>query len=92
MSSDDMDFWYGLLFGLGFFVLATIILVVILIQAGAFSRARIARREQAEERALIGKYEELADQAAVHQQAASDELVTVRERLDAIETLLREVE
>ena len=92
MSNNDTDFWYGLFFGLGFFVLGTIILVVILIQVGAFSRARIARREKAEERELIGKYEELADQAAVHQQSASTELVAIRERLDAIETMLREVE
>lgn len=92
MSSNDTDFWYGLLFGLGSFVLGTVILVVILIQVGAFSRARIARREQSEERTLTDRYEELAHQAGQHQQSASAELVTIRERLDAIETMLREVE
>ncbi|HYJ69503.1 MAG TPA: hypothetical protein VEX15_17760 [Nocardioidaceae bacterium] len=84
--------WYGLIFGFGFLVLVTIILLVILHQWGAFARARVARREQAEDRTLISKYESLADQSAEHQKVTGSELTTIRERLDAIETLLREVE
>jgi hypothetical protein len=89
---EDEDFWYGLIFGMGVLVLGTIILIVILIQLGAFSRARAARREQAQEQQLISKYEELVDRSAEHQKVASAELTTIRERLDAIETMLREVE
>lgn len=83
--------WYGLIFGFGFLVLVTIVLVVILFQGGAFARARIARREKAQEQALVEKYEALADRSAKHQEATSAELTTIRERLDAIETMLREV-
>jgi Tfp pilus assembly protein PilO len=84
--------WYGLIFGFGFLILVTILLVVILLQLGAFSRARIARREKAMEQELISKYETHAGQTAEHQQTTSTELTAIRERLDAIETLLREVE
>ena len=84
--------WYGLIFGFGFFVLITVIVVVILIQGGAFARARIARREKAQETALLERYEILVDQTAEHQKTASTELATIRERLDAIETMLREVD
>lgn len=84
--------WYGLIFGFGFLVLVTIVLVVILFQGGAFARARISRREKAQEQALLDKYEALAGQAAEHQKTASAELTTIRERLDAIETILREVD
>jgi Tfp pilus assembly protein PilO len=88
----DPEDWYGLIFGFGFLVLLTIVLVVILIQAGAFTRARIARREQAKELELVEKYETLAGQSTQHQATATTELTAIRERLDAIETLLREVE
>jgi len=89
---ETADDWYGLFFGLGFLILITIVLVVILIQLGAFSRARMARREQAAEQAMIDKYESLADQSAEHQKTTSAELTTIRARLDSIETMLREVE
>jgi uncharacterized membrane protein len=89
---DTADDWYGLFFGLGFLILVTIVLVVILIQLGAFTRARIARREQAQEQAMIDRYESLADQSAQHQKTTSTELTTIREQLDSIETMLREVE
>lgn len=89
---DSADDWYGLFFGLGFLILVTIVLVVILIQVGAFTRARIARREQAQEQAMIDKYESLADRSAQHEETTSAELTTIRERLDSIETMLREVE
>ena len=92
MSSNDTDFWYGLLFGLGAFVLTTVVLVVILIQLGAFSRARIARREQARDQETIDRYEELADRSTQFQESATSELISIRERLDGIETVLREVE
>jgi hypothetical protein len=84
--------WYGLIFGFGFLVLVTVVLIVILHQGGTFARARIVRREQTQERALIEKYESLASESATHQKVASAELSTIRERLDSIETLLREVE
>lgn len=91
-SDWDPDDWYGLIFGFGFLVLVTIVLVVILFQGGAFARARIARRERAQEQALLDKYEELSGLSAEHQKVTSAELTAIRERLDAIETMLREVE
>jgi hypothetical protein len=91
-SDWDPDDWYGLIFGFGFLVLVTIVLVVILFQGGAFARARIARREKAQEQALVDRYEALSAESAEHQKTTSAELATIRERLDAIETMLREVE
>ncbi len=73
-------------------ILLTVVIVVILIQGGSLFSGRMARREQARERELIGKYETLAGHSAQHQETTSTELKAIRERLDAIETLLREVE
>jgi tetrahydromethanopterin S-methyltransferase subunit G len=92
MTDEDTEFWYGLVFGFGMLVLITVLVVVILHQGGAFARARIARRELAQDRALIERYESLVDQSAEHQKLASAELTAIRERLDAIEAMLREVE
>lgn len=87
----DQDFWYGLIFGFGLFVLGTVILVVILTQIGAFSRARIARREQAHDQELIKRYEELAATSNQAQHAAATDLADIRARLQSIEQLLRDV-
>ncbi|HZJ05907.1 MAG TPA: hypothetical protein VFD59_10600 [Nocardioidaceae bacterium] len=88
----EKEFWYGLVFGFGGFALSTVVLVVVINQFGAFWRARIARREEAQDRALIERYEQLAgEQNRVHTAAATD-LADVRERLTEIERLLREVE
>jgi hypothetical protein len=92
MTEQDTEFWYGLLFGLGTLVLGTIVLVIVLIQGGAFARARVARRETAQERELIARYEELADSSASTQDNVSTELSQIRRRLDDIERMLREVE
>lgn len=86
------DFWYGLVFGGGMFVLLTVILVVILIQLGAFQRARIARREEAQDMELIKKYEALATSHERSQEKSVAELGEIRARVVAIEELLREVE
>ncbi len=89
MNDEDL---VGVLFGLGFLILATVVLVVVLIQVGAFSRARIARRDEARLQSLVDKYEHLAAESTQHQGTAAAELTVVRERLDAIERMLREVE
>lgn len=87
----DEEFWYGLVFGFGFFVLGTVILVVILTQVGSFSRARIARREQAVDQHMVKRYEDLATTSAQAQEATAADLASVRTRLESIERLLREV-
>lgn len=87
----DQNFWYGLIFGVGFFVLGTVILVVILTQVGTFARARIARRDQAADQELLKRYEELAATSGQAQQATATDLAELRDRLDSIERLLREV-
>lgn len=88
---DEVD-WNGVFFGLGFLILATVVLVAILIQAGAFSRARIARKTEEHYERLMTSYRSLADRSTGHIERTSTELTEVRARLDAIERLLREVE
>lgn len=88
---DEVD-WNGVFFGLGFLVLATVVLVVVLIQLGAFSKARISRRQEDEFRALSERYEALAVASTDTQQTAAAELTAIRGRLDEIERMLREVE
>ncbi len=88
---DEVD-WNGVFFGLGFLVLATVVLVVVLIQLGAFSRARISRRQEDEFQALSEKYEALAVESTDTQQTTVAELTAIRGRLDEIERMLREVE
>jgi len=89
MNDDDL---VGVLFGLGFLILATVVLVVVLIQVGAFSRARIARRDESQLQSLVDRYEQLASESTRVQATATAELTVVRERLDAIERMLREVD
>jgi hypothetical protein len=88
---EEVD-WMAVFFGLGFLVLATIITVVVLTQVGSYSRARIARRQEDRFRELGERYEALARSAADHQERATAELAEIRERLSAIEKILREVE
>ena len=59
---DDVD-WEGIFFGLGVLILGTVLVVAVLIQIGAFSRARIARRDDKELRAVVERYEQLAGSA-----------------------------
>lgn len=92
MNEQDKEFWYGLVFGFGVIVLMSVILVVVLLQVGAFTRARVARREEAQEKELIAKYEQLSKQALHAQESAVTELSGMRQRLESIERLLREVE
>lgn len=88
----DQEFWYGLVFGFGVLVLGTIILIVILIQGGSFQRARMARREQAAERELLERYEDLAGRTTRNQDSVRAELSEIRDRLAEVERMLREVE
>lgn len=88
----DQEFWYGLVFGFGVLVLGTILLVVILIQGGSFQRAKIARREQAADRELIARYEELTEATSTAQQQTAEDLADVRRRVAEIERMIREVD
>lgn len=92
MNEQDTEFWYGLVFGFGGFALTAVVLVVILVQVGAFTRARMVRRDEARDQELIDKYEQLATQSQHAQESATTELAGMRQRLEAIERLLREVE
>lgn len=88
---DEVD-WNGVLFGLGVLILGTVLIVTTLVQLGAFSRARIARRDESEQKALVEKYERLAGESTRHQETVATELVAVRTRLDEIEALMRQVD
>lgn len=92
MNEQDKEFWYGLIFGFGAIVLMAVILIVVLMQVGAFTRYRIARREDARDQELIAKYEQLAAQSRNAEESTATELTGLRQRLEAIERLLREVE
>jgi hypothetical protein len=88
---DDVD-WEGIFFGLGVLILGTVLVVVTLIQIGAFSRARIARRDDQELKAVVERYEQLAGTSTRHQETVATELGAVRARLDEIEALMRQVD
>ena len=54
MTDDD---WTGVIFGMGVLTLGTIILIVVLIVAERFSRARSRRDDMDQLAALVQKYE-----------------------------------
>ena len=89
--SEEID-WTGVIFGMGVLVLGTIILVVVLIVAERFYRARAVRQDMDRLVSLVERYEKTSDQTQRHEETAATELTQVRARLDGIERLLREVE
>ena len=88
---EDTD-WTGVIFGMGVLTLGTIILIVVLIVAERFYRARSQRHELDMLTDLVRKYEATASSSARSQEATASDLADVRTRLTAIERLLREVE
>lgn len=88
---NDID-WTGVIFGMGVLILGTIILVVVLIVAERFYRARAQRQDLDRMTALVETYEQMAAEGVDHQRAATNDLAEVRTRLESIERLLREVE
>lgn len=88
---EDID-WNGVIFGMGVLVLGTIILVVVLVVAERFYRARAQRRDLVRLTTLVEKYERTAAESVDHQRAATNDLAEMRTRLESIERLLREVE
>jgi hypothetical protein len=88
---EDSD-WTGVIFGMGVLILGTIILIVVLIVAERFYRARSQRRDADELTSLIERYEATATSTARIQESAANDLADVRARLSAIERILREVE
>ena len=89
--SEEID-WTGVIFGMGVLVLGTIILVVVLIVAERFYRARAVRQDMERLLSLVERYEKTSESTQRHQESAATELTAVRSRLDAIERLLREGE
>ncbi len=88
--TEEID-WNGVIFGMGVLILGTIILVVVLVVAERFYRARAMRRDADRMVALLERYEKTTESTERHQQAAAAELSDVRTRIDSIERMLREV-
>jgi hypothetical protein len=84
--------WTGVIFGMGTLVLGTTILIVVLIVAERFYRARAQRQDLVRLTTLVEKYEQTAAASMEHQRGASTDLAEMRARLESIERLLREVE
>ena len=88
---EDTD-WTGVIFGMGVLTLGTIILIVVLIVAERFYRARSQRRDRDVLTSLVERYEATAAVHARSQESTATDLADVRTRLTAIERILREVE
>jgi hypothetical protein len=88
---EDTD-WTGVIFGMGVLTLGTIILVVVLVVGERFYRARLGSREVDRVNKLVERYEETATSLARSQESAAGDLADLRERVTAIERILREVE
>ena len=88
---NDND-WTGVIFGMGVLILGTVILIVVLIVAERFYRARAQRQDLVRLTTLVEKYEQTTAESVEHQRAAAADLAEVRTRLESIERLLREVE
>lgn len=84
--------WTGVIFGMGVLILGTIILVVVLVLASSFAKAKIARREQHDLEALVKRYEDLASQVRDHQDTLAADTADVRRRVVEVERILREVD
>jgi len=89
MTDDD---WTGVIFGMGVLTLGTIILIVVLIVAERFYRARSQRHDMDQLAALVQKYEATTTSSTRSQESVATDLADVRTRLTAIEQILREVE
>lgn len=89
MSGDD---WVGVIFGFGFLVLATAILIVVLHHLGKYLQARGERASESRYVALTESYEDLAGGLRTSQASTAETLEDIRARLTEIERMLREVE
>jgi len=88
--TEEID-WNGVIFGMGVLILGTIILVVVLVVAERFYRARAMRQDADRLVHLLERYEKTTESTERHQQTAAAELSDVRTRIDSIERMLREV-
>jgi len=88
MSSDDLT---GVIFGMGVLILGTIILVVVLMQAGRLINLRSQRTEDNRYAELTERYEALAVKVSGGQDASAEDLADIRTRVGEIERLLRDV-
>lgn len=84
--------WTGVIFGMGVLILGTIILVVVLIVASSFAKAKITRHEEERLRDVVNKYEDLASQLRNHQDTLATDTADVRRRVVEIERILREID
>jgi len=88
MSSEDLT---GIIFGMGVLTLGTIILVVVLMQAGRLINVRAQRAEDNRFAELSERYEALAVKVSDGQDASAADLTDIRTRVGEIERLLRDV-
>lgn len=84
--------WISVIYGAGVLLLGTIILVVILILAGSFAKARVARRDEEKHEQLLQRYEDLARRLSDQQEGLAADTSDVRRRVTEIERMLREVD
>lgn len=84
--------WNGVIFGMGVLILGTVILVVVLILAGSFAKAKVARREEEKLEAILHRYEDLASHVRDHQSAIATDTADVRRRVIEVERILRAVD
>lgn len=83
---------FGIGFGLGFFILGTIILVVVIKQFGESRRAKMLVAREEAYRQLAERYDALQAEAVTHQRQTLDELRALAARTASIEQLLRTVD
>ncbi len=83
---------FGVGFGLGFLILGTIILIVVIRQFGESRRAKMLVAREEAYRQLAERYDALQAEAAATQRQTLDELRALNQRTSSIETLLRSVE
>lgn len=83
---------FGVAFGMGCLILATIVLVVVIRQVSENRRAKMLVAREEAYRALAERYDALQADTSSQQARTVAELEGLRERLTAIEGLLRSVD
>ncbi|MGH3327509.1 MAG: hypothetical protein ACRDPT_06905 [Streptomycetales bacterium] len=91
-GTDWTDITMAITFGFGFFVLGTVILVVIIRQLAENSRHKAALARDRAYQTIAESYDSLARNQAENQERIAGEIAGLSARLAAVERLLREIE
>jgi hypothetical protein len=86
------DIIFGIGFGLGVLILGTIILVVVISQAGKIWAAREASSRETEYKKLAAQATNYQRRAVAEQEKLTSQLSEVTARLTSIERILQQVE